>query len=67
MHEAAGKGYLDILQYLVEKGCADLVHATNFMRMTPLHKACREGRLACVKLLMSIGADPEAKDLRGDT
>ena len=63
MHEAAIYGHLDILQYLIEKKGADLVHLTdNTFGMTPLHSACSGGAFACVKYLLSIGADPEVKD-----
>ena len=64
MHVAAAKGHLDILLYFVEKKGADLVHkAGGYNAFTPLHNACSGGHLACVKYLMSVGANPEARDI----
>ena len=62
MYLAAEKGHLDILQYLIEKKGADLVHLTANGGRNPLHRACHFGHLACVKYLLSVGANPEAKD-----
>ena len=67
MYDAARAGHLDILQYLVEEKGADLVHATCNDGSTPLSFACSRGHLACVKYLVSVGADPEAKNNNGKT
>ena len=61
MQYAAMYGHVDILQYLFEKGGADLIHATNSYGGTPLHFSCYFGRLACIKYLARQGADLEAK------
>ena len=76
MHDAAGYGSVDILQYLVETGGVDLVHATGIYGHTPLHCACIKGHrrgpqaraiLACAQYLESLGADLEAKTDDGKT
>lgn len=58
LRAAAGLGEIEICDILIQAG-ADLDCLTgNFMPTTALHQAVQEGRLACMKLLLAAGADP---------
>jgi ankyrin repeat protein len=52
--------------FLIQRG-ADPNVADRLQRWTPLHYAVRDGREALVELLLDAGADPNAKDVFGDT
>ena len=51
LHRAAFRGHLPILALLIERG-ADPLDDFNECRWLPLHVAAREGREACVQLLL---------------
>lgn len=46
---------------------ADRSPATDAQRLTPLHQACRAGRLDIASALLKAGADPNAEDSAGNT
>ena len=51
---AAGLGHEDVLRLLIERGVD--VYATDCIGASALHKACQDGSLANVKLLVETGA-----------
>ena len=56
LHWAAGRGYVEVTQLLLEAG-ADVAVGTRIGTYTPLHLAVREGHTAVSKLLIEAGAD----------
>lgn len=65
LHLAAGLGYTDYVNWLLEAGAT--VNLTNRVRQTPLHFAARYGRLEAVQVLLEKGADPAILDQSGRT
>ena len=64
-HRAAQRGFVDILQRLVQKR-AD-VNARDKNKQTPLFYAVGGGHYAAAEFLLQHGADPNAQDDRGNT
>jgi len=58
MHLAAKNGHNDLIRLLLLHGAADLDRLSERCQGSPLHEACRHGRLATAKLLLECGADP---------
>ena len=56
LHDAANKGYLDIVKALLENSRIE-VDILDKQGFTPLHKAAQSGHLAVVKALVEAGAD----------
>ncbi|MDQ7821241.1 MAG: ankyrin repeat domain-containing protein [Candidatus Eremiobacteraeota bacterium] len=65
LHEAAGKGHLEMVKFLVEKGA--VADAKNNCGDTPLYEAAKNGHSAVMEYLISRGADVKAKDTLGRT
>ncbi|MGL9717885.1 MAG: ankyrin repeat domain-containing protein, partial [Wolbachia sp.] len=65
LHLAAGKGYADIVNFLIEKG-AD-INAKDEEDWTPLHLATKNGHIETVKALLEKGAKVDAVDKNGWT
>jgi hypothetical protein len=73
LHVACLWGNIDVAKVLVKAGAK--VNAVNgFSGAAPLHCAAtendrgnKEGRKECIKLLMTAGADPNLRDMRGET
>lgn len=63
---AAAKGHREVAQLLIDHK-ADLKPTDNFWGETVLHKAVQEKQAEIVKLLVTIGADVNAKDKDGRT
>ena len=55
LHYACEKGYLEIVQYLIEKGAS--IEAKDEDQKTPLHIASIWGQTDVVKYLVSKGAN----------
>ena len=68
LNVAVGRGHLEMVKYLVEKG-ADVSAKAGLGgdRGTVLHFAAKEGCLEMVKYLVEHGADVNAKDDDGRT
>ena len=60
LHFACLKGYLPIVQYLIQKGAN--IDSKDMYKETPLHHACWKGNLTVVQYLIEKGANIEAKD-----
>ena len=54
------------IQYIVNRH-PHIVHATDDANMTPLMWAAYHDQIACVSLLLSLGAEVEEKDIEGKT
>jgi ankyrin repeat protein len=78
LHAAAGRGALDIIQFLVEEHGADVNEqlppgtiggAERVLRASwsPLHFAAANGREDSVELLISYGAKADSQDVNGKT
>eukprot|EP01095_Lingulamoeba_sp_RSL-Kostka_P002860 TRINITY_DN13780_c0_g1_i1.p1 TRINITY_DN13780_c0_g1~~TRINITY_DN13780_c0_g1_i1.p1 ORF type:complete len:460 (+),score=129.98 TRINITY_DN13780_c0_g1_i1:33-1412(+) len=68
LHEAARFGRVKTIKYLVEQLKMDVNETTSDDDgCTPLHLACRYGRLAAAKQLISLGADINATTVYGTT
>jgi ankyrin repeat protein len=65
IHEAAEKGRLEVLGFLLERG-AD-INALDKWNFTPLHRAAFQGGSDNVRLLIDKGANVSAKTCRGQT
>ena len=65
LHEAALKGHLDMVKFLLKAGSSVNQPAAN--GDTPLHDSAENGHVAVVKLLMEKGADPTLKNLQALT
>ena len=66
LHAACKKGYCDMIEILLENG-AD-VQATDSSGDAPIHIACKNLRLDCLKpILQSKGCDPNQQNADGDT
>ncbi|XP_060597274.1 uncharacterized protein LOC132751156 isoform X2 [Ruditapes philippinarum] len=64
IHLAARKGYFDIIEILIKKGCN--VNQKNQNGFAALHYAARDGRMDIVNFLLKSGADPNIKNKDGD-
>ena len=60
---AASVGHIDILKYLVEKGC--IIDETNSDLFTALHWSAYVGNIDAVKSLIHLGANVHAKNIHG--
>lgn len=58
------EGQIDAVRHLIEKGAQ--VSTPSRDGSTPLHSACFLGRSAIAEVLLAHGADPEARNLRGE-
>ena len=56
LHVAAMKGYIDIIELLLESGAN--IDAVNDDQETPLYKSCNFNQLDAVKVLLRYGANP---------
>mmetsp|Transcript_71034 Transcript_71034/g.148592 ORF Transcript_71034/g.148592 Transcript_71034/m.148592 type:complete len:183 (-) Transcript_71034:203-751(-) len=66
LHVAAKKGHSAIAALLL-KWSPDLGPSQNQGGETPLHYACKYGRVSVVEILLAHGASAEARDLKGRT
>ena len=66
LHYAAGKGDLEVVQYLVEHG-ADVKAQDTDLSRTAIHFAAENGHLDCIKYLTEKGADLLDRDSFGAT
>ena len=63
LHEAANHGFVEIVQYLLDKGAfIDDRGGEHCGGLTPIHDACSCGNVAVVELLVARGANLYAKD-----
>lgn len=63
---AISEGSIEVVKLLVECGSAiDNINFTN--ERTPLHEACRYGKVKVIKFLLKNGADVNALDGKGQT
>jgi len=63
LHEAANHGFVEIVQYLLDKGAlVDDRGGEHCGGVTPLHDACSCGNLNVIELFVSRGANVFAKD-----
>jgi ankyrin repeat protein len=60
-------GHRDVAALLLREGAAINSTARNSLKISPLHAAVERGDEALVALLLSHGADPEAKEFLGGT
>lgn len=66
-HWAAKRGDASLLQSFLGRGAKVDEASRDSVGMRPLHWACTEGRVACMRLLVDFGADIDARDLHGCT
>lgn len=57
IHLGAKNGHNDIIRLLLIYGVSDINRISSRHQGTPLHEACRHGRLQTVKLLLECGID----------
>jgi len=63
LHEAANHGFVEIVQYLLDKGALiDDRGGEHCGGVTPLHDACCCGNVTVIELLVTRGANLFAKD-----
>ena len=63
LHEAANHGFVEIVQYLLDKGAlVDDRGGEHCGGVTPLHDACSCGNINVVELFVARGANVYAKD-----
>jgi ankyrin repeat protein len=73
LHQAARGGHVEVVELLLRHraGSApggNVVHAATVGEaVTPLHEAARWGRCDVMELLVGAGADPNARNARGET
>jgi len=65
-NECAGAESAEVVHALVRKGAQVDAH-DGVTGATPLHMAARRGNAVVAKALLECGADPKARDRRGDT
>ena len=53
-HEACNRGYTEVTRLLLDSGA--MINVPGMDNDTPLHDAISNGRVECVKLLVSHGA-----------
>ena len=66
LHLFAEKNYVDIVEYLLNKG-ADISFTAEARMRNLLTSACEHGYVDLVKLFLARGADPNLTDGRGET
>lgn len=66
LHIVANNGHLNIIKYLIENNKVD-INGVNYKNQTPIMAAAINGKVKVVKLLLKYGANPEMKDILGDT
>lgn len=66
LHLAAQNGHVKVVSVLVEDYGA-LLEAITLDNQTALHFAARYGQLAVAQTLLSLGANPNARDDKGQT
>lgn len=66
-HFAVAKGNTGFLLYLLQSSFSDKIHEKNSRDATPLHFAAGFGDLMTVQLILSLGFDPLATDMKGRT
>ena len=66
LFQAANKGFVEVVRFLVEEGKAD-VDKVDKKNRTPINMAAYKGRLEVVQILLGKGADCTIKDKWGDT
>lgn len=63
LHEAANFGFLEIVDYLIDKGAKIYDRGGDRCGgITPLHDACSCGNVRVIELLVNRGAPLDAKD-----
>ena len=68
LHEAAIRGQLEVVQFLIERGAKfDTTATGHWSGKTPLHSAAREGKKDVVQLLLDRGAGINKPDTDGFT
>ena len=65
LHEAAAKGYEDMLSYLLELGCD--VNCRSLEGETPLHLAVRNGHVGCIRAMLKHKPDLSVRNNSGKT
>lgn len=66
LHLAAQNGHVKVVSVLVEEHGA-LLEAITLDNQTALHFAARYGQLAVAQTLLTLGANPNARDDKGQT
>jgi ankyrin repeat protein len=62
LHAAAGRGWIEVCQALVEDCGAELHHADDKVQMTALHRAAQGGHAEVCRLFVQAGAVVDARD-----
>ena len=65
MHQAARRGYVSVVQALLDHGAT--IDARDAKKETPLRRAVNCRQIEIVRLLVRRGADPHLADRRGVT
>ena len=65
LHESCRRGWLDVVQLLVEKVNHEINVTTKRSRQSPLHISCRYGGVDIVRCLTKHGCNPVLRDWSG--
>jgi len=70
LHHACANGHEKVVELLLKFGANPDIQALSAIGETPLHICCKkgdEGNIRCAKILLSLGAKPNAVDKFGNT
>lgn len=65
LHKAVQSKKLDVVEFIINEGYVADVDVRNIFRVTPLHRAAEDGNIDIVQLLISRGANLNARDCNG--